>query len=564
MDHSLQQDIACDVAVVGSGAGGMSTAIVAAKNGLDVVIVEKASVFGGTTAFSGGVLWIPGNPDDPEDDIDRAREYLAYETGNFFDADAVEAYLETGPQMLRFLEEETAVSFVPTLYPDYHPDAPGGAETGRSVLAKPFDASQLGDNLKRLRPPLSTITFMGMMFNSSNADIKHFFNVTKSARSLAYVTKRLLAHGAEYLRHGRGTQITSGNALAARLAKTCFDLGIPIYTDTAAKALLAKDGRISGLEVEAGGKNKTVTARRGVVLAAGGFAHDYDRIGKAYEHLRRGGEHFSPVPLENTGDGIRLAERAGVPFETRYPNTSAWMPVSKVPDGKGGYTAFPHLLDRYKPGIFAVLKNGRRFTNESNSYHDFGEALLAACEGQAETVCWLIADHRTVRKYGLGHAKPAPMPLSPWLRNGYLVRGKTLAELARKAGIDPAGLEQTAARYNDDAARGEDRQFGRGSTAFNRYLADPDHRPNPCVAPIRKGPFYALRIIMGDLGTFDGLQTTVKGQVIGSDGAPIEGLFAVGNDRASIMGGAYPGAGITLGPALTFGYITGRFLAEQE
>ncbi|MGB0904654.1 MAG: FAD-binding protein, partial [Mangrovicoccus sp.] len=368
------------------------------------------------------------------------------------------------------------------------------------------------------------------------------------------------AHFLEVLRYGRGTKVTSGNALAARLAKSCFDLNIPIYTNCPATEILTENGAVTGAMV---GQNHKITARKGVVLAAGGFAHDLEKIRQAYPHLQRGGEHFSPVPEANTGDGIDLGIAAGGNFDMHFPSTSAWMPVSKVPLGGGKFAAFPHLLDRYKPGIIAVLRNGQRFTNESESYHDVGAAMIAACEGQSETACWLIADRPTIRKYGLGYAKPAPVPVAPYLSNGYLQSGKTLGELAEKCGIDPSGLEATIAEYNIGARKGEDPAFGKGKTSFNRYLADPDHKPNPSVGPIETGPYYALKVIMGDLGTFDGLQTSVEGQVLDKAGQKIPGLFAVGNDRASIMGGNYPGAGITLGPAMTFGYITGRHLAGQ-
>ncbi|MCM2394526.1 FAD-dependent oxidoreductase [Rhizobium sp. S95] len=546
----------CDVLVVGSGAGGLATAITARKYGLSVIVIEKEAVFGGTTAFSGGVLWIPGNrhgrTNNPGDTREAARRYMAAETGNWFQPEAVDAYLEAGPRMLDWFEKETAVQFVPTLYPDYHPTMDGGVDVGRSVLAAPFDTSALGADLKRLRPPLSTITFMGMMFNSSNADIKHFFNATKSVASFAYVLKRLVAHAGEVVRHGRGVQVTSGNALAARLAKSCLDLGIPILTETPAMHLVKADGRVIGVDI--GGKNPgRITARRGVVLACGGYAHDLARRAEAYAHLKAGGGHFSPVPEAITGDGIRLGEEAGAAFDTEYPQPAAWMPVSRVP-GKG---VFPHLLDRYKPGMIAVLSNGRRFTNESESYHDVGAAMVASGEAAA----WLICDHRTIRKYGLGHAKPAPMPLWLWLRSGYLKKGRTLAELARACGIDTQGLEETVSTFNRGAREGRDEAFHRGETSFNRYLADPDHKPNPAVAPVEQGPFYAVRMEMGDLGTFDGLKTTVPGEVLDRQGAVIPGLYAVGNDRASIMGGNYPGAGITLGPAMTFGWITGRHLA---
>jgi succinate dehydrogenase/fumarate reductase flavoprotein subunit len=251
-------------------------------------------------------------------------------------------------------------------------------------------------------------------------------------------------------------------------------------------------------------------------------------------------------------------------MELDYPQAAAWMPVSRVPTGTGNngrYAAFPHLLDRYKPGVIGVTRHGKRFTNESNSYHDVGAAMIEACRGEAETAMWLVCDHATIRKYGLGFAKPAPVPLGPYVRNGYLVKGATLAQLAQRAGIDATALEQTVRRYNEHAVRGADPEFGRGSTSFNRYLGDAAHEPNPCVAPLRGGPYYALKVLMGDLGTFDGIRTSVYGEVLGTHARPIAGLYAVGNDRASIMGGNYPGAGITLGPIMTFGYLSARHIA---
>jgi succinate dehydrogenase/fumarate reductase flavoprotein subunit len=558
-------DLECDVLVIGAGAGGLSTAITARKHGLNVVVVEKEPVFGGTTAFSGGVLWVPGNAVSQragaKDTRDAARTYLRNETGAFFDAEAVEAFLDAGPEMVDFFERETEVKFVPTLYPDYHPDVGGGVDIGRSILAAPYDIRALGKEADRLRPPLATITFIGMMFNSSNADLKHFFNATKSIKSAWYVAKRLVNHVKELALYRRGVQVTSGNALAARLAKSALDLQIPIRTNTPAKELLRADGRVVGAVVQGPEGAQRIRASKGVVLACGGFSHDVERLRRAYPHVQRGGEHFSPVPAGNTGDGGRMAEAVGGRVEIRYSSPAAWMPTSKVPLGNGRYGAFPHLLDRYKPGIIGVLRNGRRFTNESNSYHDVGAAMIEACENERETAMWLIADQATIAKYGLGYAKPAPMPLAPFVRNGYLAKGATLAELARNAGIDPAGLEATVAHYNTGAARGEDPQFGRGTTSFNRYLADPENKPNPCVAPIGKGPYYALKVLVGDLGTFDGITTGVMGHVLDNGGRAIPGLYAVGNDRASVMGGNYPGAGITLGPIMTFGYITGRHLA---
>jgi succinate dehydrogenase/fumarate reductase flavoprotein subunit len=557
----------CDVLVIGSGAGGLSTAITAKKNGLDVVVVEKEPVFGGTTAFSGGVLWIPLSPHAKKQGVRDTREavlrYMRAETGRWYDAAAVEAFVEKGPEMVEFFERETEVKFIPTLYPDYHPDADGGVDIGRSILAAPYDIRALGKDMARLRPPLATITFIGMMFNSANADLKHFFRFTKSFTSFTYVVKRLLHHVKELALYRRGVNVTSGNALAARLAKTALGLNIPILTSTPARELVIDSGRVVGALVQGPEGLKRIVARKGVVLAGGGFSHDKERIAKAFPHIAAGGDHFSPVPKGNTGDGARMAEKVGGRVEIRFSSAAAWMPTSKVPMGNGQFGAFPHLLDRYKPGIIGVLKNGKRFTNESNSYHDVGVAMIQSQQGK-DTGMWLVCDQATISKYGLGYAKPAPMPLAPFVRNGYLVKGATLRELAQKAGIDPNGLEETVRQYNEGAPRGEDPAFGRGRTSFNRYLGDPDHKPNPCVAPIGTGPYYALRVVMGDLGTFDGITTDVVGRVLDPHNQPIAGLYAVGNDRASVMGGNYPGAGITLGPIMTFGYVTGRHLAGLE
>ncbi|MDO8769772.1 MAG: FAD-dependent oxidoreductase [Burkholderiaceae bacterium] len=563
----MSKNFECDLIVIGSGAAGLATAITAKKRGLDVVVLEKEPVFGGTTALSGGVLWIPmgphGRKQNPADTREAVRTYMMQETGTFYDAAAVDAFLDNGPKMVEFFERETEMKFLPTLYPDYHPDVPGGVDIGRSILAAPYDIRGLGKDMARLKPPLKTITFIGMMFNSSNADLKHFFQATKSLTSFIYVAKRLVTHLKELALYQRGINVTSGNALAARLAKSALDLDIPILTSSPAKEILMQNDQAIGVLVGGEGGEHRITARHGVVLACGGFPQDVKRIAKAYPHLARGGEHLSPTPIGNTGDGTNMAEAVGGVVDIRFKDSAAWMPVSKVDYGNGEIGVFPHLLDRYKPGIIGVLANGKRFTNESNSYHDVGAAMIRACEGQKDTAMWLICDKATMGKYGLGYAKPSPMPLGGLIRNGYLVKGNTLAELAANAGIDPAGLEQTVRDYNVGAVKGEDPAFGRGRTAFNRYLADPENKPNPCVAPVLKGPYFAVKVIMGDLGTFDGIQTSVVGEVLKRDGSAIEGLYAVGNDRASVMGGNYPGAGITHGPNMTFGFVTAHHIADK-
>jgi succinate dehydrogenase/fumarate reductase flavoprotein subunit len=327
--------------------------------------------------------------------------------------------------------------------------------------------------------------------------------------------------------------------------------------------LIHREGRVAGVIAEADGRRVEFIARRGVVLAAGGFPQDKRRRSQFFHHDGDGNGHASPAPLGNTGDGITLAESVGGGMATDMPNAAAWIPVSRVPYRDGSVGVFPHLIDRYKPGIIAVTRNGRRFVNEADSYHDFGKALLKTLpDGKAEA--FLIADHRAIRRYGLGAAKPFPLPLLPYLRSGYLLRGNTPAELASAAGIDAAELEKTIARFNGPASRGEDPEFGKGSTAYNRYLGDAQHQPNACVAPLDTPPYYAVKVVIGDLGTFAGIRTDDHARVLDAASTPIPGLYAAGNDMASIMGGNYPGAGITLGPAMTFGYIAGLTIAGSN
>lgn len=552
-----------DVVVVGSGAGGLATAVTAAKRGLKVLVLEKEPLFGGTTARSGGVLWLPCNPKSREigiqDSLEDARTYMQQETGVLFDAARVDAFLRNGPHMVEFFERETHVQFVAVPeFSDYHPDKPGGKSGGRSVVAAPYDAGQLGEEVKRLRPPLREITFVGMMFNASQ-EVAHFFNVTRSLTSAIYVTRRLLQHAREMLVHGRAQRLTNGNALIARLARSAFDAGVEIRTSAPVTRLIVEDGEVRGTEISCNGTPESIRARLGVVLASGGFPQDPALRERLFPHA----QHYSPAPEGNTGDGWRLAESAGGQTFSALPNAAAWIPVSLVPRGKGKHGVFPHLIDRYKPGVIAVDHSGRRFVNEADSYHDVGQAMQRTCAGRAETSAWLVADHRAIRRYGLGYVKPFPLPLWHHLSSGYLLRGATPQELAQKMGVDPAAFAKTLADFNGPASRGLDPAFGKGTTAYNRYLGDKNHPISPCVAPLEKGPYYAIKMLMGDLGTFAGIRTDDRSRVLATNSEPVPGLYAVGNDAVSVMGGNYPGGGITLGPAMTFGYLIGMHLAQR-
>lgn len=563
-----EKQVECDVLVVGSGCAGMSAAITAASKGLKVIVAEKADFYGGTTSRSGGWLWVPnthlakalGHQERP----DQALEYIRDQAGAAFDEKRTRSFLENGPKAIEFFMSKTALQFdMPLTFPDYHAEAPGAAQGGRSMLTRPYDARELGDLLKTLGPVLPELTVFGLNIGSGK-DIIHFMRATRSLESAWYVTKRLAKHFLEVLRYGRGMLLTNGNALAARLARSAADLSIPVWLSSPAVELLRDGNRVTGAVIQRDGQRVKVHAHGGVVLASGGFPHDIERRKATYAHVTTGYEHWSPTAKANTGDGARMAEAVGGQFDASLQSAAAWTPMSLVTRKDGSQGIFPHFIDRAKPGVIAIDLDGKRFTNEANSYHDVVQAIVKASKGKSENACWLIADHRAIRRYGLGFVKPFPLPMGGHLRSGYLKKGRTPAELARQIGVDPAALEETIRNYNADAQFGRDPQFGRGSKAYNRYQGDALHGPNPCVAPLRTSPFYAIKLVPGDLGSFMGIKTNENAQVVDAQGAPIAGLYAAGNDAASIMGGEYTGAGITLGPGLTFGFIAAQHIAAQS
>jgi len=561
-----QEVMNVDVLVIGTGASGMATAVTAASQGLKVLVVEKEARFGGTTARSGGWLWIPGTRLATEQGITEppgaAKDYLRHEATTHFDEKRIDAFLENGPKAIDFFTKNTCVQFdMPAVFPDYHAEATGGQPGGRSMVTRPFDGHQLGKRIKQLAPPLPELTVFGMMLGSG-PEIKHFMRAFKSPTSFVYVTKRLTKHFIDVIRNGRGMTLTNGNALAGRLAKAGMDLDIPVWLSSPVKKLVVEYDGVSGALVQHEGKSVRVNAARGVVLACGGFPFDVERRKQLFPHAPTGKEHFSPSPETNTGDGLRLAEAVGGRVDGTIPHAAAWVPTSVTTRKDGSKGVMPHFIDRAKPGVIAVTAKGKRFANEGNSYHDFVQSMVAACAGEPEVSAWLVCDHKALRNYGLGCVAPSPLPIGRHLRSGYLKRGASVGELAKAIGVPPAVLETTVRDFNQAAAKGEDPDFGKGSKAYNRYQGDALVQPNPCLAPLEAGPFYAIKLVVGDIGTFAGLVTDEHTRVLNSAGQPIKGLFAVGNDAASVMGGNYPGAGITLGPALTFGYVAGMALAQ--
>ena len=562
--------IQVDVLVVGTGASGMSAAVTAAHHGLQVLVVEKEPVSGGTTARSGGWLWVPGTHLAKEQGIEEpagaAKAYLKDQAGTHFDERRVDAFIENGPNAIEFFMKNTCVQFdMPPVFPDYHAEAPGGLPGGRSMVTRPYDARELGERVRQLAPPVPELTVFGMMLGSGK-ELWHFLRAFKSLESFFYVAKRFGRHLLDVLIHGRGMTLTNGNALAGRLAKAAIDLKIDVWLSAPVVDLVSLNGKITGAMVNKQGQRIEIQTRQGVVLACGGFPHDILRRKQLFPHTPTGHEHFTPSPKANTGDGLKLAEQMGGWVDGTIPNAAAWCPTSVVPRKDGSTGIMPHFIDRAKPGVIAVTANGQRFTNEAFSYHDFVQDWVKACNarGQKEYMAWLICDHTHLREYGLGAVAPFPLPIGRHLKSGYLKRGSSLAELASVIGVPLDNLQQQIEWFNQDCVSGVDRQFGKGSTAYNRYQGDSLVKPNPCMAAIRQAPFYAIRIVIGEIGTFAGLATDEQCRVIDRNRQPIEGLYAVGNDAASIMGGNYPGAGITLGPGVTLGYVAAMSLVKAH
>lgn len=558
-------NVTCDVVVVGAGASGMTAAATAAAKGLDVVVVEKTPFVGGNTSFSGGMVYIPNNdkmaeagaPDDPE----RAMAYLDATVPTEDGRSTRRRFIDKGPEAIRFLEANTSVRLKPVpFYPDYYPDLEGAADGKRVLEPEAFDAASLGDWFKKLRPPIPEFTILGGMM-VAREDLPHFRNMWRSPKAFARATYLVGQYALQRLKHHRGSRLVLGNALAGRLLKSLLDLGVDVRTDTEVLDVVVEDGRAVGLKVRENGQDLTISARKGVILSTGGFANNAD---KRAAWLPPQASQDTPFAPGSTGDGLDLGERAGGVVGLDNENNAYWSPASVYTRADGRKVVYPHTVtDRGKPGSVVVNAAGRRFTSEAVSYHRFGEALL---QGNAETgnlPAWIICDSTFIWKYGLGAIIPFTRNLAPYQKAGYLHSADTLEDLARKVGIDEAGFAATIDRFNADAEIGKDTEFGRGEDVYSRYLGDADHGPNPCLAPLVKAPFHAIELTLSDLGTVAGLKTDDDCRVLNADSAPIPGLYAVGNDMQSIMRGRYPGPGITLGPALTFGYLTGLHVAGQ-
>jgi succinate dehydrogenase/fumarate reductase flavoprotein subunit len=545
---------AFDVVVVGSGVSGLTAACVAAAEGRRTLLLEAASLIGGTSAISGGMVWIPADNPETGDTIAAARLYLGETAPNPSDPRIREAFLSRASEAVAYMARRTRVKLRPvSVYPDYYPDRPGATKGGRVLEAVPFDGLSLGRDFGLLRPPLPEFTLFGGMM-VSRADIPHFRKVFRNLRSTLRVVRLLGAYAVQRLRAPRGATLYLGNALTGRLFASARDLGVSLRLSTRVEELLVEGGCVSGVVTRsADGALSEVTARA-VILATGGFSHDRELRGR---HLPQAAGSVSATVPSGATAGARLAEKVGAGIADDAENRAFWVPGSLFTREDGAQGVFPHTVtDRGKPGLIAVDGQGERFVNEALSYHEFVLAMLRSANRAIPA--FLVCDAAFLWKYGLGRIKPFTTSVAKDLGDGYLHRGQTIEQLGSSLGVPPEKLAATVASYNTHARRGADPQFGKGGDNYQRHVGDGEHRPNPCVAPLEKPPFYAIAVHPADLGTAAGLRTDDRARVLDANGSSVPGLYACGNDMNSVMGGAYPAPGITLGPALTFGYLAGR------
>lgn len=555
-DHALETD----VLVVGSGAAGLAAAIAAAKRGSTVVVAEKTEYLGGTTAISAGWAWVPGNAQGiaEGDTREEAETYLRSLSPDNYNEAGVKVFLDSVAETIAFFENETDVEFeYPATAPDYQMDLMGAKASGRAIIPKDVNARILGKNRMRIRPYMSSYTVFGYM-PQVGPDITQFINVNRSWSAFFYVTRKLLRTWFDTIVFRRPVIRTNGNALITRMVKTAVDLGVELLTETRVESLhRGADGAVDGAELSGVGR---IRARHGVILAGGGFSGDREFRAKYFPH--DADDHISPT-IGHTGDSARMAIELGGRIDDDVHSVGSWAPVTVFRFLNGAQRLFPHLRAFGLPGLIAVDRHGRRFANESLSYHDFGGGMLRHHADEGSAFGFIIGDAKAMHKYGIGYAKPWPMPRGYFHRIGYLHKGRTLDELAAKLGIDAAGLTETVAEFNAGASAGEDPRFGRGSNWYQNFKGDMTHKPNPNLAPLDTGPYFAAKIRMGDLGSFAGLAVNERSEVTTVDGDAIPGLYAVGPAAVSVFGGGYPGYGSHIGPALVFGYRAGRDIAAH-
>ncbi|GAA5065354.1 FAD-binding protein [Nocardia callitridis] len=565
---SEEFDHTVDVLVVGSGGGGMTAALAAEDAGLETLVIEKGARFGGSTALSGGGIWVPGAPSqvaagyhlDPESVIG----YLRTITEGSVNEARLRRYVEDAPRMMAFLEKSSSwLKFVwKPGYADYYPELDGGSEQGSTINVPPIDLRELGELEQQLLQPLA-LAPKGIWLGPK--ELRSFYRIRQSWEGKAVLVKLLWRMVRARVFGDRIAAI--GQSLAARLRLAMRDHDIALWLNTPMTSLLTDaSGAVTGAVIEKDGRRQRVRARRGVIVASGGFDHDMAWRKEQQPLVDQDWSFGNPLA---TGDGIRAGEQVGA--ATGMLDEAWWFPAIQWPDGRMQFM----LNERMMPAQFIVNGDGVRFCNEAEPYMDFGHHMLAGQQtGVTHIPCWLITDHRSWKRYVIGGHLPIPkVPFAPvptgdkipraWLESGVVKAAGSMEEMAVKIGVPPEPLRATAARFNEIATAGYDADFQRGDSAYDNYYGD-HTLPNPNLFPLGKPPFYAFRIVLGDLGTSGGLRTDEHARVLRADDSVVAGLYAVGNASAAVMGRSYAGAGATIGPAMTFGYVAARHIAEHR
>jgi len=552
------QTLAVDLLVVGSGTG-MAAALAAHELGLSTLIVEKTAYVGGSTARSGGAFWMPANPilieAGSDDTMAAGRTYLESVIGDAAPADRARAFLDHGAATVEMLRRTTPMKFQWAKdYSDYHPELPGGSAVGRTCECRPFNTAMLGSELRRLRPGVMKSSFPMPV---TGADYRWLNLMARVPRKAVPRILRRAVQGIGGLALRR-RYAAGGQALAAGMFAGVVQAGIPVWTQTPLVRLLIDGDRVHGAVVERDGTEVTITARRGVVLATGGFDHRMDWRQKFQSESLRA--DLSLGAEGNTGDGIRAAQDLGAGIGLM--DQAWWFPAfAPLPDGEPTVM----LAERSLPGCLLVDQTGNRFINEATDYMTFGQQVLQReRDGNPVEVMWMVFDQQYRNSYLLAAELFPRMPIpKTWYDAGIAHRSDDVAGLARSVGVDEAALAATLDRFNQLARTGKDTDFGRGDSAYDRYYGDPTRTPNPNLRPLEDGPFYAVKVVLSDLGTCGGVRADTHGRVLREDGAAIDGLYAIGNTAANTFGASYPGAGATIGQGLVFGYLAARHAAGR-
>ncbi|NKY60486.1 FAD-binding protein [Nocardia flavorosea] len=549
-------DIVTDLLVVGSGGGGLCAALTAQANGIQALVVEKTPQIGGSTAMSGGVLWLPDNPvsraagvPDSREDARRYFDAVVGDEGPATSKVRREAFLDAVEPMVEFLRGAGVPFRHCEGYSDYYDDRPGGKARGRSLETDLFDTATLGPWESRLRitddmPPIPAYT----------ADVSALSVAPRTAKSLRTVAAIAGRFAAATLR-GRRLR-GSGVALQGYLLRALIDADIPVWTNSPMSDLTTENGQVTGAVVERNGRRLRVRARRGVLLAAGGFARN-EAMRQKYGRQPASAAWTSANPGDS-GEVIETAIQHGAAVDLM--DEAWWIPSSILPNGRPVFAVY----ERSKPYAFMVDGNGERYCNEAASYMEVGRKMYERhADGFTAVPSWWITDSRNRARYLWG-TTPGGITPREWLTSGYVKRADSIEELARLCGIDPARLRATTDRFNAGAVRGEDPDFHKGERTYDRYYGDPAVHPNPCLGPVEKGPFYAFTLYPGDVGTSGGVLTDEHARVLRDDGEPVAGLYATGNGTASLVGRHYPGAGASIGVSFAFGWIAARHAAGSS